>query len=75
MIHFTNEKVGVAREMNHALLEKVQYLLSNASLDKSFWAKAIVYASYLLNRLPTTVIEGRLHWRVGQVELLVTWFA
>jgi len=21
------------------------------------------------------MIEGRLHWRVGQVELLVTWFA
>ena len=29
--HFTNEKDGVAREVNHALLEKVQYLLSNAS--------------------------------------------
>jgi len=34
--HFTNEKEGVAREMNRALLEKVRYLLSNASLDKLF---------------------------------------
>ena len=34
--HFKNEKDGVAKEMNRALLEKVQYLLSNASLDKSF---------------------------------------
>ena len=31
--HFTNKKDGVAKEMNRALLEKVQYLLSNALLD------------------------------------------
>ena len=34
--HFTNENIGVAREMNRALLEKIRYLFSNASLDKSF---------------------------------------
>jgi len=34
--HFTNGNIGVAREMNHVLLEKIWYLLSNASLDKSF---------------------------------------
>ena len=51
-IHFTDGKDGVAREVNRALLEEVQYLLSNASLDKSFWDKTIVYASHLLNRLP-----------------------
>jgi len=40
--HFTNSKDGVTKERNYALLEKVRYLLSNASLDKSFWAKMIV---------------------------------
>jgi len=35
-IHFTDEKDGVTREVNRALLEKVWYLLSNALLDKSF---------------------------------------
>ena len=34
--HFTNEKDGVAKEMNSALLEKVWYLLSNASLTNHF---------------------------------------
>ena len=34
--HLTNGKDGVAKEMNHALLEKVRHLLSNASLDKLF---------------------------------------
>ena len=32
--YFTNGKDVVAKEMNCALLEKVRYLLSNASLDK-----------------------------------------
>ena len=31
--NFTNEKDGVAKEMNRDLLEKVHYLLSNAALD------------------------------------------
>jgi len=52
-------KDGVAKKMNRALLEKVRYLLSNASLDKSFWAEAIEYASHLLNRLPTTLIGSK----------------
>ena len=63
MSQFTNKKTGIARDMNHALLEKVRYL---------FWAEAIVYASYLLNKIPMTGIGVRLHWRFGQVELLVT---
>ena len=36
-------------------MEKVRYLLSNASIDKSFWAEAIEYASHLLNRLPIAI--------------------
>jgi len=55
----TNRKNGVAKEMNRALVEKAQYLLSNVSLDKSFWAEEIVYASHLLNELPMTAIGGK----------------
>ena len=57
--HFTDKKDGAAIEVNCDLLEKVRYLLSNVSLDKSFWVEAIVYASHLLNRLLTTVIGGK----------------
>jgi len=59
MSHFTNEKIGITREMNYALLEKFQYLLSNVSLNKLFWAEAIVYDSHLLNKLLTTAIGGK----------------
>jgi len=41
------------------LLEKARCLLSNARLDKSFWAEAIVYANHLINGLSLTAIGGK----------------
>ena len=58
-IHFTIGKHGVTKEMNCSLLENVRCLLSNAQLDKSFWAEALKYASNLMNRLSSTVIGGK----------------
>ena len=34
-------------------------MLSNAGLPKSFWAKALVYACYLVNKLPLSTIGGK----------------
>jgi len=44
-IHFKAGKHGMGKETNRSFLEKVQYLLSNAQLDKSFWAETLEYAS------------------------------
>ena len=55
--HFTTGIHGLAKEVNRSLLEKVRLLLSNAGLDKSFWAEAIMYASHLMNR--STAIGGK----------------
>ena len=33
-------------------------MLSNSNLEKNFWAKAITTACYLINRSPTTVLNG-----------------
>jgi len=57
--HFTNGIHGLAKKINRSLLEKIRCLLSNAQLDKSFWAEAIVYASYLINELSSTAIGGK----------------
>ncbi|KAH9733955.1 Integrase catalytic domain-containing protein [Citrus sinensis] len=61
--HFTvrhaPQQNGVAERMNRTLLEKVQCMLSNASLDKKFWAEAVSYASHLVNRLPSAAIGGK----------------
>ena len=45
--------------MNRFLLVKVWCLLSNAQLDKSFWAEAIIYISHLINGLSSTAIGGK----------------
>ena len=49
----------MAKKINCSLLEKARCLLSNARLDKSFWAEAIVYASHLINGLSSTAIGGK----------------
>nr|GEU96357.1 retrovirus-related Pol polyprotein from transposon TNT 1-94 [Tanacetum cinerariifolium] len=45
--------------MNQTLLEKVWCMLSNAGLGKEFWAKAVTYACHLVNRFPSTAIDGK----------------
>jgi len=57
--------------MNRSFLEKVQCLLSNAQLDKSFWAEALEYTSHLMNRLLSTAIGGKTSldiWLGGAAE-------
>ena len=55
----TPQQNGVAERMNRTLLEKVRCMLSNAGLGKEFWAEAVTYACHLINRLPSTAIDGR----------------
>ena len=45
--------------MNRTLLEKVRCMLSNVGLGKQFWAEAVMYASHLINRLPSAALNGK----------------
>ena len=45
--------------MNRTLLEKVRCMLSNAGLAKQFWAEAVMYASHLINRLPSAALNSK----------------
>ena len=64
--------MGVAERMNRTLLEKVRCMLSNASLSKKFWAEALAYACYLVNRLSSSAIGGRLLLKLGREKQLLT---
>ena len=55
----TPQQNGVAERMNRTLLEKVRCMLSNAGLGKQFWAEAVMYASHLINRLPSAALNGK----------------
>ena len=61
--HFTVKETpqqnGVAKRMNRTLVEKVRCMLSNTKLPKNFWAEALAYACYLVNRLPSSAIGGK----------------
>ena len=54
------KQIGVTKGLNRVSLKKVQYLLSNAQLDKSFWTETLVYASHLMNLLPLSTIGGKI---------------
>ncbi|GJR03668.1 retrovirus-related pol polyprotein from transposon TNT 1-94 [Tanacetum coccineum] len=58
-VRHTPQQNGVAERMNRTLLEKVRCMLSNAGLGKEFWAEAVTYACHLVNRLPSTAIDGK----------------
>jgi len=49
----------MAERMNMIFLEKVRCMLSNADISKSFWAEALAYDCYLVNRLSSSVIESK----------------
>ena len=55
----TPHQNGVAEHMNRTLLEKVRCMLSNAGLGKQLWAEAVMYASHLINRLPSTELNDK----------------
>ncbi|KAH9696084.1 hypothetical protein KPL71_023037 [Citrus sinensis] len=58
-VRHTLQQNGVVEHMNRTLLENVRCILSNASLDKKFWAEVVSYASHLVNWLPSTATGGK----------------
>ena len=49
----------MAERLNRSLLENILCLLSQSGLKKIFWAEALTYTSHLINRLPSSAIEGK----------------
>jgi transposase InsO family protein len=48
---------GTSECMNRSIIEKARALIIDAKLDKSMWREAVLTATYLLNRSPTTTTE------------------
>ena len=61
--HFTARDTlqhdGVVERMNRTLLEKVRCMLSNVGLGKQFWVEAVMYASHLINCLPSAALNSK----------------
>ncbi|KAI9195282.1 hypothetical protein LWI28_013512 [Acer negundo] len=48
-----------AERLNRTLVEKVRCMLSQSGLRKAFWVEALMYASYIVNRLPSSTLDGK----------------
>ena len=48
---------GVAERRNRTLLDMVRSMLSNSKLPKFLWIEALKTIVYILNRVPTKVVQ------------------
>ena len=49
----------LVRGRNTTIMEMAKYMLFEKKLPKKFWAEAANTSVYLLNKLPTKVLEGK----------------
>lgn len=52
----TPQQNGLAERINRTIIERVRCMLVSARLKKVFPAEAIVIATYLINRCPSTTL-------------------
>ena len=53
----TPQQNGLAERKNRDILEKTRALMFQMNMPKRFWSHAVLAATYLINRLPSRVIE------------------
>ncbi len=54
----TPQHNGIAERLNHTLLDKVQTMLADADLPKSYWLEVLNYATLLHNVSPSRSISS-----------------
>nr|GEZ66420.1 retrovirus-related Pol polyprotein from transposon TNT 1-94 [Tanacetum cinerariifolium] len=55
---FTAQQNGVAERKNRTVMNMVVTLLAAKNMPKEFWAEAVVWSYYILNRCSTKELEG-----------------
>ena len=53
----TTQQNRITKRMNPTSLENVRCMLSNVNLGKQFWAEALFYITFIVNRLSCSGVE------------------
>lgn len=53
----TPQQNGVAERKNRYLLEKTRAIMLQMNVPKCFWSYGVLTATYLVNRLPSRVLD------------------
>jgi len=56
---YTLQQNGVAKRKNRTIMDMAKSMLKAKHLPNDYWAKAVHYAVYILNRCPTKVVMNR----------------
>ena len=54
----TPEFNGLAERMNRTIMDRVWSMLAHAKLSKTFWVEALMTATFVINRSPSTPLDG-----------------
>ncbi|WOG86646.1 hypothetical protein DCAR_0205863 [Daucus carota subsp. sativus] len=60
----TPSQNGVAERKNSHILETARALLSQMNVPKPYWADAVSTACFLINRMPSSVLNGRFPYKI-----------
>ncbi|CAL2248738.1 unnamed protein product [Prunus armeniaca] len=60
----TPQQNGVAERKNRDLLEKTRALMFQMNVPKKFWSQGVLTAAYLINRLPSRVLDFKSPYEV-----------
>lgn len=60
----TPQQNGIVERKHRHLLHIARALMLNANLPKTFWGDGILTATYIINKLPTPVLNGATPWEV-----------
>ena len=58
-VPYTPQQNGAAERMNRTIISKARCMLSNAGLNRHFWAEAASIACYLIYRSPSIAIDKK----------------
>lgn len=56
---YTPPQNGIAERKHHHLIKTIVVLLQTSSMSHLFWGEAVLTTTYLINRLPSSILQGK----------------